>query len=70
MRRVVVPELLDMGTASADDVRKSLDDLQFINRWFGGTRTSISLLDRVATRERRPLSLLDVGSATGDISGQ
>lgn len=66
MRRTVRPELLDTGEVTPEERRKSLDDLRFVNRWFGGTTTSVSILDRVVAREQRTLTLLDVGSATGD----
>ena len=68
MRRIVRPEILDGDDAPAEEVRESLVDLQRINRWFGGTSTLQKLIDRVLTKTKKTqLTLLDVGSATGDI---
>lgn len=67
MRRVVRPEILDTGGASESEIRGSLADLAFINRWFGGLRTSESLLQRVLQRSgSKCVSMLDVGGASGD----
>lgn len=69
MRRIVRPEILDSNHASPEDVRDSLVDLQRINRWFGGISTTAKLIDTVLERTKaRELSLLDVGSASGDIA--
>jgi len=68
MRRIVRPEILDGDQASSKDVRASLIDLQRINRWFGGISTLEKLVNTVVTQAgRKQLSLLDVGSASGDI---
>jgi len=68
MRRIVRPEILDTTEPSPEDVRDSLVDLQRINRWFGGTSTMAKLVDEVlAIAGKKELSLLDVGSASGDI---
>ncbi len=66
MRRVVRPELLDSDQANPNDVRDSLTDLRRINRWFGGTRTTKNLIRRALSRSNSHVSILDVGSATGD----
>lgn len=69
MRRIVRPEILDGEDAPPDEVRQSLVDLQRINRWFGGTSTMQKLIETVVAKSRKTqLTLLDVGSATGDIS--
>ncbi|HUN89737.1 MAG TPA: methyltransferase domain-containing protein [Terriglobales bacterium] len=68
MRRIVRPEILDGDHASHQEIGKSLVDLQRINRWFGGTRTMRKLIETVLDRTNKThLTLLDVGSATGDI---
>ena len=70
MRRVVRPEILDGDDAPPEEVRESLVDLQRINRWFGGTNTTQKLIDTVLEKTNKTqLTLLDVGSATGDIAG-
>lgn len=70
MRRIVRPEILDGDNAPPEEVNESLVDLQRINRWFGGTSTMQKLIDTVLEKTNRShLTLLDVGSATGDIPG-
>jgi ubiquinone/menaquinone biosynthesis C-methylase UbiE len=67
MRRVVIPELLDSDAGTPEEIRRGLVDLQHINRWFGGTSTTMSLLRRVADKSgRRRLSVLDVGAGPGE----
>jgi SAM-dependent methyltransferase len=69
MQRRVRPELLDRDAGTPQEVSASLADLRRINHWFGGTATTLALLRRVsAVTGRRVLSLLDVGSGTGDIA--
>lgn len=68
MQRRVVPELLDddLGTPAA--IAASLRDLQRINNWFGGTRTTTLLLRRIAhERHLRSLTLLEVGAGSGHV---
>lgn len=69
MRRTITPELLDSDSGSPQEIRASLEDLRFANRWFGGVSTTCELLARVArTACVRTLRVLDVGAATGDIA--
>ena len=66
MRRVIVAELLDDDLGTPAEVAQSLRDLQHINRWFGGTRTTTRLLQRVAETTGCPaLTLLEVGAGGG-----
>ena len=68
MQRKVIAEMLDEDGGSPADVAASFIDLKHINDWFGGTRTTIELLGRVASEARcRQLSVLEVGSGTGDV---
>jgi SAM-dependent methyltransferase len=69
MRRVVIPELLDVDAGSEAEIRHSLADLRRINSWFGGVATTLAMF-RQATRNRihPSFSLLDVGSGCGDIA--
>lgn len=64
-RRSTEPELLDLGVPDAE-VRTSLADLRFVNRWLGNRRrmrtTVLGLLDGI--REPR---LLDVGCGSADV---
>ena len=66
--RVDREELLDLGRGSIEEVRRSLADLDRINRWLGG-RAPLRrfLFPRMAAAARRPLRVLDVG--TGSASG-
>ena len=67
MRRIVRPELLDSQQGTPEEIKRSLEDLRFINRWFGGLSTSKWLIRRVLSETRLPsLSILDVGAASGD----
>lgn len=68
MRRLTVPELLDDDLGTPAEIAQSLRDLQRINEWFGGTRTSTRLLQRIAERTGcRSLSLLEVGAGNGQV---
>ena len=50
------------------EIANSLVDLRHINNWFGGTRTTTSLLRRVAERTGlKRLSLLEIGAGFGDV---
>jgi len=71
LRRILRPEILDSNNSPAAEVKQSLIDLQRINRWFGGVSTTQKLID-IVIREtgKKELTLLDVGSATGDIPSQ
>ena len=68
MQRKVVAELLDHDLGTAAEIAASLADLRRINNWFGGTRTTLSLLRRVARSNGcHRLSVLEVGAGGGDV---
>jgi ubiquinone/menaquinone biosynthesis C-methylase UbiE len=68
MKRTTIPELLDTDAGTPQDVRASLADLRMANRWFGGAKTMLSLLEDVASEAGlRKLDMLDVAGACGDI---
>src|SRR5215472_3228902 len=68
MRRRLTPELLDDDLGTPEEVGDSLRDLRHINQWFGGTRTTIALLQRVAERcGISTISLLEIGAGLGDV---
>jgi ubiquinone/menaquinone biosynthesis C-methylase UbiE len=70
MRRVVIPELLDSDSGTAEEIRDSLADLGAINRHFGGHRTACSLLKKIAQRtDTETLTFLDVGGGSGEFAG-
>ena len=67
--RVDREELLDLGHGSVDEVRRSLADLDRINRWLGG-RAPLRrfLFPRMAAAARRPLRVLDVGTGSASVA--
>ncbi len=68
MKRRVTAELLDDDLGTREEIASSLLDLRHINEWFGGTRTTITLLRRIAHETgQRELSLLEVGAGSGDV---
>lgn len=67
MKRIVVPELLDSDAGTPQEVAASLADLRWLNRWFGGVSTTVSLLRQAARQIGRDrLTFLDVAGASGD----
>jgi SAM-dependent methyltransferase len=66
-RRVVEPEWLDASPVTS--AQQNLRDIVRINRWFGGHRSLIQVLERLV-RPTDQFSLLDVGAASGDMSKQ
>jgi ubiquinone/menaquinone biosynthesis C-methylase UbiE len=68
MQRKVISELLDDDLGTPAEIAASLADLRHINDWFGGTRTTIALLRRVAHEYGiRGLSVLEVGAGAGHV---
>jgi 2-polyprenyl-3-methyl-5-hydroxy-6-metoxy-1,4-benzoquinol methylase len=64
-----VPELLDLGVGSPQDVQKSLDDLWRINRYLWGT-TALTrhLFPRLAALEQTGVCV-DLGAGAAQVSG-
>ena len=68
MKRKVIAEWLDDDLGTPEEIASSLDDLRHINNWFGGTRTTTSLLRLIAKQTgENELSLLEVGAGLGDV---
>jgi ubiquinone/menaquinone biosynthesis C-methylase UbiE len=68
MQRHVIAELLDDDLGTTAEIASTLADLRHINDWFGGTRTTTSLLRRVAHETGcRQMSVLEVGAGAGDL---
>jgi SAM-dependent methyltransferase len=68
MKRSNIPELLDEDLGNPDEVASSLADLRHINNWFGGTRTTATLLRQIAGKTgATTLSLLEIGAGLGDV---
>ena len=63
------PELLDLRLCPAEEAARSLADLRRHNRWLGGRRVLLRLLDaEVGRAGLRSFSLLDVGAGSGDLA--
>lgn len=66
MERVVIPELLDNDSGTPAEIATALTDLRHINQWFGGVRTSRSMIEYVAGKvHASSLSLLEVAAGSG-----
>jgi len=62
-------ELLDQGDLPAEEIEKSLADIRFVNRFWGGHRTAeAAALRLLEAGGPRRTSLLDLGSGTADVS--
>jgi ubiquinone/menaquinone biosynthesis C-methylase UbiE len=71
MRRVPTTELLDSDNGTPEEVAASLQDLRRINRWFGGTSTTRSMIQAVSRRRgKAEMSLLEVAAGSGYVPGQ
>jgi ubiquinone/menaquinone biosynthesis C-methylase UbiE len=67
MKRVVIPELLDVDAGTPAEIETALADLKLINRWFGGIETTLHLVRDVAVRfSLTHLSLLEVAAGSGE----
>jgi ubiquinone/menaquinone biosynthesis C-methylase UbiE len=63
MRRHTTAELLDDDRGTPAEIERSLDDLWRINRWLGGVRSNLRLLERFFQRAGpQPARILDVGA--------
>ncbi len=68
MRRLAgASELLDGPLDDPAVLRGNLRDLARINRWFGGTRASRRVFERLLGRRTVPHTVLDVGTGAADI---
>jgi ubiquinone/menaquinone biosynthesis C-methylase UbiE len=66
MKRVVIPELLDVDAGSPAEIATALADLRHINSWFGGVRTTELMIAEVAQKLcKNRLSLLEVAAGAG-----
>ncbi len=62
-------ELLDREDLPCDEVERSLSDIRFVNRFWGGHRMArAAALRMLAPETARPTTLLDVGSGAADVS--
>lgn len=66
-RRSPALELLDGGDLPHAELERNLDDLARLNRLPGGRRASIRAVARLLD-DRRPATILDVGTGQGDMA--
>jgi ubiquinone/menaquinone biosynthesis C-methylase UbiE len=68
LKRQPSRELLDHDDGTPDEVRKSLQDVRFLNTYFGGISTTVDLIQRVAHETNRTnFTLLEVAAGNGDV---
>ena len=66
MKRIPQQEILDSDAVTPEDAAQSLRDLRWVNRWFGGVRTTTDLLRRaMQARNLRSASVLEVAAGDG-----
>jgi ubiquinone/menaquinone biosynthesis C-methylase UbiE len=66
LKRVAQQEILDSDAVSVEEAELSLRDLRWVNRWFGGVRTTADLLRRaMRARGLRSASVLEVAAGDG-----
>jgi SAM-dependent methyltransferase len=66
--RLYSEEILDLGTASDQQVRESLGDLRRLNAWLGGRRVlGMLIAEQLRRTSLDRFSLLDVGTGSGDL---
>lgn len=66
MKRVAQHEILDSDAVSLEEAELSLRDLRWVNRWFGGVRTTADLLRRaMQARGLQSASVLEVAAGDG-----
>ena len=69
MRRQVIPELLDSDAGTEQEIAAALQDLDWINRCFGGIRSIRRMIEQVAQQTgRREFSVLDVAAGSGAVA--
>ncbi len=69
MKRVPSHELLDSDDGTPQEIAGSLADLRLINRWFGGRRTTYSLIRRVSEKNgKRRIEMLEVAAGSADVA--
>ncbi len=67
--RVHTEEILDAGTASPDEVKRSLADLRRVNTLLGGRRVLRLLMrEQLRRTDLTRCSVLDTGTGSGDLA--
>lgn len=67
-QRSRMPEYMDDATVVGDDVLAALTEIEYVNRFLGGTRATLHALKPYLPDARRgALTLLDIGTGAADI---
>ncbi len=65
------PEWMDDGNVSIDEIKESLKDLCFINRYLGGAAVALRLIKNIVKKKNlQKFSILDVATGSSDIPRQ
>ena len=65
-KRSLAPELMDDPSVPEGEVRKALDEIEFINKWLGGYKLVLNVLDRIKL-PAGVVTIMDMGSGGGDM---
>jgi Methyltransferase domain len=68
MKRIPTEELLDSDSGTLEEINACLADLRMINRNFGGSATTLAMVEQVAKAiGANQVSLLEVAAGSGDV---
>jgi SAM-dependent methyltransferase len=67
-RRVDAAEILDAGTASEEETRRSLEDLRRLNRWLFGVHGLTAILLNWLREQQQAATVLDLGTGSGQLA--
>jgi SAM-dependent methyltransferase len=68
LSRVREPEWMDQPGVDRGELARSLEDLQRVNRWLGGTRVALApVLPLLRSQSTRRIRVLDVATGSADI---
>jgi SAM-dependent methyltransferase len=66
--RVDMPELLDEGKASIEEVHRSLADMRWLNRWLFGIWATLAPIEARIRILPKPVTVVDVATASGQMA--
>ena len=66
--RSTAPEYMDGAAVKGPDMSRALEELQYVNRFLGGTRSSLKALTQAEEEApKKKLEILDIGTGAADI---
>lgn len=69
--REIVPEIIDDFNWSGEDLQKNLEEIEWINKYLGGTKTSaqpvIKFIQQRSPVQPKPITIVDIGCGSGDV---